>query len=279
MIDANHNPEPGSIQLDNQSIAVKILMPSGRMQITDKVSGVVWSTQAGGGCGTATAQNETGDYEIKFGLSGQKGVLFKTNYYMLRSLGAEDFHDVGLTGARSGDSSTAWTIRYLLSTTFPVLNCFCYVSGAAAEKVKKFQFPRGLHLPNGDGNHLYLPRNLVEFRNPDRVDLQNELWEPPNGEDHRVIGTPFFVMTRKGRGAIHSGCIGYLQHPYSFLEIRRAASGQFVTPASARLDETGKSEERPYHFRYQFVPTDELEALSWLCREQLQETFEPPMRL
>ncbi|MEW6234147.1 MAG: hypothetical protein AB1656_02055 [Candidatus Omnitrophota bacterium] len=261
--------EAGSIQLDNQAIQLKVFMPSGRMQVLDKVSGVLWAMRSGSYSGSIRIELEEGEREYSFGRSGAHGLLFTSNYYMLRNSEEEDFHDVSLTGALDGDSNALVTIRYLLSTTFPVLNCFCYAAGPFLERVKKIVFPFGWNIPHREGNRILLPKNLEELRSGESRHSFSNLWEPAQGEKHLVAGAPFFVMIRKGQGEKVCGCIGYMQHPLSLLEIDQDEAGRYASPSSSRLDETGKSEAKPYRFRCQFIPTDDPEAITWLYREQL----------
>jgi len=261
--------EAGSIQLDNQAIQLKVFMPSGRMQVLDKVSGVLWAMRSGSYSGSILIESDEGDREYFFGHSGARGLLFTSNYYMLRNSEEEDFHDVSLTGSLDGDPNALVTIRYLLSTTFPVLNCFCYAAEPILGRVKKIAFPFGWNLPRREGNRILLPKNLEELKDGESPPSFSNLWEPTPNEKHLAAGAPFFVMIRKGQGEKACGCIGYMQHPLSLLEIAHDNSGRYASPSSSLLDETGKSEAKPYRFRCQFVPTDDLEAIIWLYREQL----------
>ena len=264
----------GLIQLDNQSIQLQIRMPSGRFQIMDKVSGMTWSMQSGQKSGTVILESNGDSNEFRFGYKGKRGVQFKTNYYMPRSSSEEDFHDVSLTGVMGDDKETSITIRYLLSTTFPILKCFCFIEGSNAGSIKKIAFPDGLSAPDKEGAHILLPKDIKSFYAPNTQHLSKLFWEPDPKENHRVVGTPFFVITRKGSNGKACSCIGFLSHPHCSLEIQRNKTGRIVTPVSTHLDETGKSEDHPYQFRCQFFPTLDLEAIAWLCRERLQEKDE-----
>ncbi len=272
MVKQQTHAEKGSIQLDNQCIQVKILMPSGRFQVKDKVSGISWTMQPGRKSGSTLVKQPSGEREYIFGAKGKNGIQFKTNYYLKRLSGEDDFHDVSLSGIMGNDPNNTMTLRYLISTTFPVLNCFCFFKGDKMERIKKIRFPLGFQIPDSSLSHIYIPQDPEKYTQANTETLQNELWEPPKQEEHRVVGTPFFIATQKKDEEKSSGVIGFLQHPLSLLEIHRGMTGRFVTPSSARLDETGKSEDYPYHIRYQFVPTDDLEAITWLCWEHLTST-------
>ncbi|MBN2330136.1 MAG: hypothetical protein JXR73_23555 [Candidatus Omnitrophica bacterium] len=266
MIMMNQNIEEGAIQLDNQGIQVRILAPGGRFQVTDKVSGAVWSMRAGNSSGAVSLQEADQEIEYKFG--SKQGVLFTENYYMTRSTDTEDFHDVSLTGSLCDDQETKITIRYLLSTTFPVLNCYCYASGKRCDQVQKIQFPLGFRLADGEGNNIWLPRDVKQLQS-DGSDQSVALFQPPPEENHRAAGAPFFILTRRDSERQACGCIGYLQHPLSLLDVIREKNNRYATPLSTKLDVTGKIERNPYYFRYQFVPSDDPDALSWLYREYL----------
>ncbi len=298
----NNQIKEGSIELDNQSIVVRILMPSGRVHVTDKVTGYIWSMHPGNKSGEAVLNQgdeprenktvgavlepplhpvlnqEEGPKEYKFGISGKRGIQFTKNYYMMRSTGEEDFHDVSLTGNLGDDPSTNISIRFLISTTFPVLNCFCYTEGPRSGEVDKISFPLGWHLPDSFENHIYLPHTLEDFLKMEFDNMQERLWEPSPQEEHRIVGSPFFIATKGNPSDSEKSCgvIGYHHHPLYMLEIRRGRKGRFATSTSARLDETGKSETNPFHIRYQFVPTANLKAISWLCWEQLMTQTESP---
>ncbi len=263
-------PEPGAIQLDNQSIQVRILMPSGRFQVTDKVAGVVWTMKTGRGCGFVTLQSEGKERDYKMGVSGSKGILFTQNFYMTRSAASDDFHDVSLSGVLGDDPETTVTVRYLLSSSFPILHCFCYISGKQEERISRIQFPLGWRLSAKKGNGIWLPRGIQWVESPDSRD-EPDLWSPSLDEDHRVVGAPYFAITQEGMYNRMGGCIGCLQHPLCRLEIAGSGGGRCAQPSSSRLDVTGKSEKNPYYFRYQFVPSSDLEALSWLYRDYLSE--------
>lgn len=262
--------ESGAILLDNQSIQMRILMPSGRFQVTDKVAGVVWTMKTGRGSGLVTLQSEDKERDYKMGVSGSKGILFTRNYYMTRSAAADDFHDVSLAGVLGDDPETTVTVRYLLSSSFPILNCYCYVSGKQEERVSQIQFPLGWRLSGKEGNNFWLPRDIQTLQSPGSPN-KPDLWSPSPDEDHRVVGAPFFALTQAGTHNRTGGCIGCLQHPLCRLEIVRSGGGRCAQPSSSRLDVTGKSEKNPYYFRYQFVPSGDLEALSWLYRDYLSE--------
>lgn len=261
-------PEQGAIQLDNQGIQVRIMTPSGRFQVTDKVTGVVWNMKPGRSSGTIVSLRDGKEIVYTLGGSGKRGVLFTRNYYMTRSTSTDDYHDVSLTGALGDDPSVQITIRYLISSTFPVVNCYCYASGEHMEQIYKIQFPLGLRLADGDRNAIWLPREIDKLQLDD-VRGNETVWQPSSDREHRVAGAPFFILTQAGIHDKTCGCIGYLQHPLSLLEIQKGEKERFVHPSSSRLDITGKSEKKPYHFRCQFVPSDDLEALCWLYKEYL----------
>ncbi len=271
---AENKPEQGAIQLDNQCIQLRILMPSGRFHVTDKVSGAVWSMKAGNSSGMLTVLSEGGETLYKMGGHPKTGISFSKNFYMVRSTATEDYHDVSLSGTLGEDKNTLVTIRYLLSTTFPVLNCFCYVSGMQAEQVQKIQFPLGLRSIEDENHRVLLPQEIKPISS--EIDSEvDPLWEPPTDREHRIVGSPFFILTQRLTPEKSGGCIGFLQHPLSMLEIHQGKQERFVHPLSSRLDVTGKSEKKPYSFRYQFVPSDDLEALSWLYKEYLMEPIVP----
>ena len=270
----NKQPEQGSIQLDNQCIQVRIQMPSGRFQVTDKVSGVVWIMKPGHSSGQVVFHSGDAEAEYRFGIKGKRGILFHSNYYMLRSGDIEDFHDVSLEGHLGDDTETKITIRYLLSTTFPILNCYCYVSGKQADQLYSIKFPLGLRLPDTEKNNIWLPQSIADIKK-DNPDIDKELHQPTKNENHHVIGAPFFILTKLRTENKACGCIGFLQHPLSILEILSQKNDRFVHPSSSKLDKTGKTIENPYYFRYQFVPSDDAHALSWLYKEYLLEKESP----
>ncbi len=266
----NKQPEEGSIQLDNQCIQVRILMPSGRFQVTDKVSGVVWNMKTGHSSGQVVFRSNDTDAEYRFGIKGKRGILFHSNYYMLRSTDTEDFHDVSLEGDLGDDKETKITIRYLLSTTFPILNCYCYVSGKQEDQLYSIKFPLGLRLADNENNHIWLPKSIADIKK-DNINIDEELHQPPKNDNHRVVGAPFFILTKRKANYKSCGCIGFVQHPLSIFDIFNEKNERFVHPSSSRLDKTGKTIAKPYYFRYQFVPSDDPHALSWLYREYLLE--------
>ncbi len=266
----NKQPEKGSIQLDNQCIQVRIQMPSGRFHVTDRVSRVVWSMKAGNSSGQVVFRSGDTETEYRFGIKGKRGILFHKNYYMLRSADLEDFHDISLEGNLGDDKETKITIRYILSTTFPILNCYCYVSGRQEDKIHSIKFPLGLRLSDNENNNIWLPQSIADLKK-DNPDIDKELHHPTKNENHRVAGAPFFILTKRKSENKACGCIGFLQHPLSLLEIFSQKNERFVHPSSSRLDKTGKTIENPYYFRYQFVPSDDPHALSWLYKEYLLE--------
>ncbi|MGC9328274.1 MAG: hypothetical protein ACP5I1_11615, partial [Candidatus Hinthialibacter sp.] len=166
------------------------------------------------------------------------------------------------------DPDTQITIRYLLSTTFPVLNCYCYASGTRREQVQKIQFPMGFRLADGEANNIWLPQDLNQLQSDD-CNQPVPLFQPSPEQNHRAAGAPFFILTRRDSEKKACGCIGYLQHPLSWVDIHREKNNRYATPLSENLDVTGKIERNPYYFRYQFVPSDDPAALSWLYREYL----------
>lgn len=262
-------PEQSEIRLDNQSIQVRILIPSGRFHVIDKVAGMTWSMKTGHHSGSVILKTDEKAIEYSLGATGRKGVAFSQNYYMVRSTPTDDYHDVSLSGTPKDDPSIVVTVRYLLSYTFPILNCYCYVSGEREERVHSIQFPLGFNLADSEENKVWLPHHLpVE---PDESDGGDPLWLPPADREHRVIGSPFFILTQKNAQNKACACIGYVQHPLSRLDIRKGNKSRYVLPSSSQLDITGKSEKNPYSFRCQFVPSDDPEALSWLYKEYLME--------
>lgn len=262
--------EEGSIHLDNQGIQVTVLCPSGRIRVLDKVSGIEWVMKSGRNSGNLYTKENGQDKTYTFGLSGENGILFKTNFYMLRNTEEEDYHDVSLTGSLGNQPGTLLTIRYLLSNTFPVLYCFCYVYGNVTQHLAKVQFPLGFQMDESKNSEILLPKDTQSLQKESIADAPDELWQPSGENEHLVIGAPMFVMTKRERDRA-SSCIGYLQHPLSTLEIRQADTGRYVTPSSSRLEVTGITEELPYRVRYQFIPSDDLEAIAWLYHEHLNE--------
>ncbi len=268
------NDKKGTIQLDNQAILLTVFMPSGRIQVLDKVSAVLWAMHPGKYSGSIQTVTEQGTHNYQIGQSGKNGIFFNENFYMTRNTETDDFHDITLKGTMGNDPDTHVTIRYLLSTTFPVLNCFCYVAGPKLSDISKLSFPMGLNIPHREGNQILLPETLQELKVDAINEQPDELWEPEKDKDHFVAGAPFFVMIRRGQGTKAAGCIGYMQHPLSTLEITNGSQGRVATPVSTEPDKTGISVDQPYHFRYQFIPSDDPKAISWLYREQLMHNMD-----
>jgi hypothetical protein len=223
--------------------------------------------------GSLQLKEEGSEEEIFLGLSGDAGVHFKTNFYLKRNTEDDDYHDISLAGTLSTHRNTLITVHYLISNSFPVIYCFCHAGGPYSNAISKVRFPLGFHLMDDARNHLYLPQDLDALQKPDAPMGKEQMWQPARNEEHLVVGTPYFVLTQKHQDKA-GACIGFLQHPFSMLEIRRSGTGRFVTPGSAKLEVTGITEEMPYMFRYQFFPTDDLEVINWLSREYLNS--QPP---
>ncbi len=260
--------EKGTIQIDNQAIQVSFRLPSGRFQVLDKVSGVCWSMFPGAECGTIQVEENSELQEYKLGVKGKKGVLLTSNYYITRNTEIDDFYEVHLSGTLGDNPDTTITLRYLLSKTFPVLNCFCFIEGKRFDYIKRISFPRGFHIPHQENSHILIPRDIKHLTE-EHLSAEQHLWEPSPLQSHRVAGTPFFIILRQKENNQASTCIGYTQHPRVFIDIAKEPKGWFITPSSNQLEETGKSEKKPYHIRYQFAPTSDKQAIEWLYQEQL----------
>ena len=261
-------PESGAIQLDNQSIQVKILMPSGRFHVTDKVSGLQWSLAAGSGCGTLWFEENQAKTKYSLGHKGSQGVLFTTNYYSIRYDADDDFNEASLTGVLGDDPETTVTIRYLLSSTYPILDCFCHVDGKKADYVSKIVFPLGFQLPLSPQNHIFLPTALTVLKPLEQCGPQLPLWDPVEKENHQVAGSPFFILSKRDNKK-SSSCMGFMQDPLSLMEIQHTPPNRFLSSMTPKAQETGCSEDFPYKLRYQFFPSDDLRAVYWLCYEYL----------
>jgi hypothetical protein len=256
------------VQLDNQHLLVDIVVPSGRINILEKVSGIEWKMTPSRASGSVFLHENNVEEELSLGMAGELGISFKTNFYLKRNTEEDDYHDISLTGSLGKYANTIFTVHYLISNSFPVLYCFCYANGPHEDKITKVNFPLGFQLMDDPRNNLYLPEDVKTLQN-DTLPSENErMWQPERSQEHRVIGTPYFVMTQRHNEKA-SACMGFLQHPLSMLEIHRSGTGRYVTPSSSRLDVTGLSEEMPYQFRYQFFPTDDMEAINWLSQEYL----------
>jgi len=267
---ADKKAEQSEILLDNQSIQLRILIPSGRFQVTDKVAGITWSMKIGHHSGSIVLKQDEKEIEYSLGTTGKNGIPFSQNYYRVRSTSTDDYHDVSLSGTPKDNPSILITVRYLLSYSFPVLNCYCYASGDRAEQLHSIQFPLGFSLANSETNRIWLPQSVQDEESNTRSE-NDRIWLPPADREHRVVGAPFFILTQKNTQSKTGSCIGYVQHPLSRLDIRKGNGIRYVLHASSHLDVTGKEEKNPYYFRCQFVPSDDLEALSWLYKEYLTQ--------
>lgn len=260
-------PVEGEIFLDNQRLQAAIETPSGRFTILDKISGLLWAMPAVPGVGSITLERDGETAVLALGVKGERGVLFKTNYYMVRSTEREDYHDISLSGSAPAWPNLTITIRYLMSNSFPVLTCFCYADGEGVEAMRGIDFPYGLIAPDDESRGIFLPRDLKSIQSMDETGGE-AFWEPEARDDHVVAGSPFYVSVRQRQDA-QSCVIGLLQHPLSMARITREAAGRCVTPFSARLDETGKTEIQPYQVSLQVEPVAGLDAIAWLCKEQM----------
>ena len=264
----NESAQGEAIFLDNQRLKVAIFVSSGLIQVFDPVAGVEWNMDSQGCAGRIVVQAGDQAEVFHLGKKGEDGVLFQNYSYLLRSLGEDDYHDVCLSGSFGSDRANILTIRYLLSNTFPVLNCFCYIRGEVLPAVKEIHFPHGFLLPHTSRNHVYLPAKLNAFQDEESTGWADCFSEPDPKGEHVVAGAPFYVLTRaiRERGAC---CLGFLQSPFSTFCIQRQGRRRIVTPESSHLEQTGKTVEHPYHFRYQFEPMDDPSAILWFCREYL----------
>jgi hypothetical protein len=265
----NDKAETGSIILDNQSVKVKVQMPSGRIQVTDDVAALTWTMKTGNACGYLWFEEQGKEKKYSLGHKGKRGVLFKTNYYTVRSDRVEDYHDVSLSGPLGDDPDTTVHIQYLLSTTYPVLDCRLWVTGAKQAALRRIEFPLGFNLPFTRNNHIYLPLELKLLKSPEHYSGQLPLWDPVEKENHQVAGSPFFILSQKKSEEQSIGAIGFLPHPLCQMQIRFTSLGRALTPVAPMPDEIGCTEQTPYRIRYQFFPSDDLQAIYWLCYEYL----------
>jgi hypothetical protein len=266
----NKKSESGAIQLDNQCIQLKISMPSGRLQVFDKVSGITWYMKSAKGSGFITSKEGEKEFDHEMGGTRKRDIQFDENFYMVRSTTYEDFHDVTLSGVLGHDVDTKIHVRFLLSTTFPILNCYCYCTGENLSRIQKIQYPLGWKIPDNESGEIWLPQDLQGIENSESESTK-QLFQPDDKENHRIVGSPFFIVTRKKSFDKVAGCIGFVQHPLNTIEIERNHEERYTHPYSSRLDVTGLEKDTPYFFRYQFVPSDDIEALSWLYQEYLMD--------
>lgn len=260
-------PIEGEIVIDNQCLQIIITAPSGYISIADKVTGVIWAMDQDLGCG-AIAVNRNGSEQVYLlGVKGEAGVLFDQNYYMVRSTETDDFHDVSLSGTTGDGSGLKITVRYLISSTFPTLNCFCYADGEGVENVSRIEFPFGPLPDSTTSDRIFAPQDLKTLR--DENASEQTLFEINPNQQHRIVGAPFYAIVRDDGLHPASGMLFFLQHPLSRVDIRDTNGGRIATPASSHLETTGKTEIQPYCVRIQAEPIGDLNALAWLGREQM----------
>lgn len=260
-------PIEGEIVIDNQCLQIIIKAPSGCISIADKVTGVIWAMEQNFGCGAVVVDCDGKEKTYQLGIKGEAGVLFDQNYYMVRSTEADDFHDVSLSGAAGDGSGLKITVRYLISSTFPTLNCFCYADGEGVEYVSRIEFPFGPLPANLTSDRIFAPQDLKTIR--DEKASEETLFEVDPRQEHRIVGAPFYAIVRNDGQHPSSGMLFFLQHPLSRVDIRDTNGGRIATPASSHLETTGKTEIEPYCVRMQVEPTGDLHALAWLGREQM----------
>ncbi|MDP8243829.1 MAG: hypothetical protein P9L94_07090 [Candidatus Hinthialibacter antarcticus] len=260
-------PVEGEIVLDNQCLQVVIKTPSGCLTIVDKVTGVIWAMDSALGSGAVAVNRDGGEQLYQLGVKGDAGILFEQNFYMVRSTETDDFHDVSLSGAANDGSGLKITIRYLFSSTFPILNCFCYADGEGVEKVSRIEFPIGPTPVTAGTDRIFAPQDLKTIR--DQEPSQDVLFEVDPGQEHRIVGAPFYAVVRNDGVHPTSGLLFFLQHPLSRVDIRDTNGSRIATPSSAHLETTGKTEIEPYCVRMQIEPIGDLNALAWLGREQM----------
>jgi len=264
----NRKIEEGKIILDNQALEVTVFMPSGCLQILDKVSGLWWEMPDDKTCGTLSLTREGQEKTYWLGGSGSLGVAFKANYYMKRNTEEDDFHEVSLNGSLGDQPNTQVTLRYLLSNSYPALHCFAYLEGPEKENATTFKFPSGFRISDAESHKVFWPKDLKTFQTENPETAYDALWLPPKDEEHKVAGSPLFVLTQNlaEQGA---SCIGFLSHPLCTIEITRHEKSRCVTPVSEQLEQTGRTLEFPYHVQYRFLPTTNHEALVWTCLDVL----------
>ena len=260
-------PVEGEIVLDNQCLQVIIKTPSGCCSIVDKVTGVLWAMDPALGCGAVAVKQDDGERVYQLGVKGDAGVLFEQNFYMVRSTETDDFHDVSLSGAASDGSGLKITIRFLFSSTFPIINCFCYADGEGVERVIRIEFPIGPTAVSRGADRIFAPQDLKSIRDQDAS--EDVLFEVSPDQEHRMVGAPFYAIVRNDGVHAPSGMLYFLQHPLSRVDIRDTNGGRIATPSSAHLEATGNTELQPYLVRMQIEPIGDLKALAWLGREQM----------
>lgn len=262
-------PDSGKIELDNQRLLAVIGAPDGHIRVWDKVAGVHW-TMPEGPCGGLTLAMDGGQRILPLG-QADGGVAFTSNYYAKRAHGGDNYHDVLLSGGIADIPGSRAAVRFLLSDSFPLLFCFFYATGPAAEHVKRISFPKGFDLEDAPGSHIYLPESLKAFEEGGgTAPPEALLGEPDPGMDHIVAGAPFFAAVREtpnGRGA---ACVGHPIDPRCLLAIRRAGTARRVTPRLDTPGPQGKTAASPHRFVYRFEPTNDPRALAWLAGDYIQ---------
>ncbi|MDX9754370.1 MAG: hypothetical protein RBU29_10440 [bacterium] len=266
--------ETETLQFDNQCLLLSITIPSGCLHILDKISGIAWTTPAAS-CGNLVVQKVGQEKCYGLGQKGDTGVLFHVERYAVRAGDEEDFEEITLCGSLGDDPDSQITIQYLLSTSNPIIDCHLFLSGPVAESIRHLEFPAGIEFPLSPSNHLYLPLDLSLLRSLEECGPQLPLWEPVDKENHQVYGSPFVILTKTETEEKSAACIGYLHDPRCHWQIRLKPGLRSIVPTTAQPAETGYVENKPYTFRYQFFPSNQLQAIYWLCYEHLSKEGTP----
>lgn len=264
-------PETSFVVLDNQAIEVTIEIPSGRFRILDKIASLEWIMKPASGCGSLYLSIEQQERSFELGRPGDAGIPFETNYYMVRSSDEDDFHDVMLN-ARLPGLNTSVTLRFLLSFSEPLLDCFFYLDDESAPLLSRLDYPVAFVPDTGSSTNVMLPENVVAFAKPDG---DASLWQPPRNQRHAVGGSPFFVVSTEDEAEKQSSVLGFLMNPYDTLLIDGDPKQPGVTPCCTPGEKSRITEEQPFHFRYQVVPVTDVSALIWLSRETLLSPQKP----